>query len=132
MPAPRIIARLDIKGTNVIKGIHLEGLRIVGQPGPMARRYYEAGVDEIIYMDTVADQRDSRDGVSSFSFVGYSEDAAFMVVVINAAPSLAGVSVEHTHPPQTYLIPWNSRYQRDAKTAAQRAWQAILPQGSRN
>jgi len=54
MPAPRIIARLDIKGANVIKGIHLEGLRVVGQPGPMARRYYEAGVDEIIYMDTVA------------------------------------------------------------------------------
>jgi cyclase len=54
MPAPRLIARLDIKGTNVIKGIHLEGLRIVGQPGPMARRYYDDGVDEIIYMDTVA------------------------------------------------------------------------------
>ena len=54
MPAPRIIARLDIKGLNVIKGIHLEGLRVVGQPGPMARRYYESGVDEIIYMDTVA------------------------------------------------------------------------------
>lgn len=54
MSAPRIIARLDIKSENVIKGIHLEGLRIVGQPGPMARRYYESGVDEIIYMDTVA------------------------------------------------------------------------------
>ena len=54
MPAPRLIARLDIKGSNVIKGIHLEGLRIVGQPGPMARRYYDEGVDEIIYMDTVA------------------------------------------------------------------------------
>ena len=51
---PRLIARLDIKGPNVIKGIHLEGLRVVGQPGPMARQYYEAGIDEIIYMDTVA------------------------------------------------------------------------------
>jgi len=51
---PRIIARLDIKGANVIKGIHLEGLRVVGKPGEMARRYYEQGVDEIIYMDTVA------------------------------------------------------------------------------
>jgi imidazole glycerol-phosphate synthase subunit HisF len=50
----RLIARLDIKGPNVIKGIHLEGLRIVGRPGEMARRYYEQGVDEIIYMDTVA------------------------------------------------------------------------------
>lgn len=53
-PPPRIIARLDIKGPNVIKGIHLEGLRVVGQPGTMARCYYEQGVDEIIYMDTVA------------------------------------------------------------------------------
>ena len=54
LPPPRIIARLDIKGTNVIKGIHLEGLRVVGKPGEMARRYYGQGVDEIIYMDTVA------------------------------------------------------------------------------
>src|SRR5581483_291221 len=53
-PPPRVIARLDIKGANVIKGIHLEGLRIVGKPGEMARRYYQQGVDEIIYMDTVA------------------------------------------------------------------------------
>ena len=50
----RVIARLDIKGPNVIKGIRLEGLRIVGKPGEMARRYYEQGIDEIIYMDTVA------------------------------------------------------------------------------
>lgn len=53
-PPARLIARLDIKGTNVIKGIHLEGLRVVGRPGPMARRYYEEGIDEIVYMDTVA------------------------------------------------------------------------------
>jgi len=50
----RIIARLDIKGPNVVKGIHLEGLRIVGHPGELSRRYYEEGADEIIYMDTVA------------------------------------------------------------------------------
>ncbi|MGE4221359.1 MAG: imidazole glycerol phosphate synthase subunit HisF [Alphaproteobacteria bacterium] len=54
MQAPRIIARLDIKGTNVIKGIHLEGLRIIGEPSALARRYYSDGIDEIIYMDTVA------------------------------------------------------------------------------
>ncbi len=54
MSPHRIIARLDIKGPNVIKGIHLEGLRIVGKPGELALRYYEQGIDEIIYMDTVA------------------------------------------------------------------------------
>lgn len=50
----RLIPRLDIKGANVIKGVHLEGLKVVGRPGELARRYYEAGADEIIYMDVVA------------------------------------------------------------------------------
>ena len=50
----RIIARLDIKGKNLIKGIHLEGLRVIGLPNDYALRYYQQGVDEIIYMDAVA------------------------------------------------------------------------------
>ena len=50
----RIIARLDIKGANLIKGIHLEGLRVVGDPQVHAEKYYNDGADEIIYMDTVA------------------------------------------------------------------------------
>jgi cyclase len=49
-----LIARLDVKGPNLIKGVHLEGLRVVGKPNEHARRYYEAGVDELIYMDIVA------------------------------------------------------------------------------
>lgn len=54
MPPIRIIARLDIKGPNVVKGIHLEGLRVVGKPDDCARRSYTLGVDEILYMDIVA------------------------------------------------------------------------------
>lgn len=50
----RLIARLDIKAPNLIKGIHLEGLRVIGNPNEYARRYYEAGADELIYMDIVA------------------------------------------------------------------------------
>ena len=50
----RLIARLDIKGPNLIKGIHLEGLRVIGDPQQHARRYYEEGADELLYMDTVA------------------------------------------------------------------------------
>ena len=50
----RLIARLDIKGTNLIKGIHLEGLRVIGSPGEHALSYYLQGVDELIYMDCVA------------------------------------------------------------------------------
>tara|TARA_B100001287_G_scaffold241182_1_gene215998 strand:- start:1226 stop:2002 length:777 start_codon:yes stop_codon:yes gene_type:complete len=50
----RIIPRLDIKGPNLIKGIHLEGLRKIGDPNEFAKKYYLDGADEIIYMDVVA------------------------------------------------------------------------------
>ncbi|OGM99399.1 MAG: imidazole glycerol phosphate synthase subunit HisF [Candidatus Yanofskybacteria bacterium RIFCSPHIGHO2_01_FULL_39_8b] len=50
----RIIPRLDVKGSNVIKGVHLECLKIVGNPQDMATRYYNEGADEIICMDIVA------------------------------------------------------------------------------
>ena len=51
---PRIIPRLDIKGQNLIKGINLEGLRVVGNPNEFAKKYYEQGADELIFMDNVA------------------------------------------------------------------------------
>ena len=50
----RLVARLDVKATNLIKGIHLEGLRVVGDPQAHAQAYYEAGIDELLYMDIVA------------------------------------------------------------------------------
>lgn len=54
MKSTRLVARLDIKGPNLIKGIHLEGLRAIGAPGEYALRYYQQGADELIYMDCVA------------------------------------------------------------------------------
>ncbi|MFI5324821.1 MAG: imidazole glycerol phosphate synthase subunit HisF [Candidatus Rokuibacteriota bacterium] len=54
MPAARVIARLDVKGPNLVKGIHLEGLRVMGDPQQFAQRYYAAGADEILYVDIVA------------------------------------------------------------------------------
>ena len=50
----RLIGRLDIKGPNLIKGIHLEGLRVIGSPNEYALRYYHQGADELIYLDCVA------------------------------------------------------------------------------
>ena len=54
MRTVRLIARLDIKAPNLIKGIHLEGLRVIGDPNVHAKRYYEQGADELVYMDIVA------------------------------------------------------------------------------
>ena len=50
----RLIARLDVKGPNIIKGVQLEGLRVVGDPNLYAKKYYDEGADEILYMDSVA------------------------------------------------------------------------------
>ena len=54
MTSVRLIARLDIKGPNLIKGIQLEGLRVIGDPQAYARKYYAQGADELVYMDIVA------------------------------------------------------------------------------
>lgn len=50
----RLIARLDVKGPNLVKGVQLEGLRKIGDPNKFAKLYYDQGIDEIIYMDIVA------------------------------------------------------------------------------
>lgn len=50
----RLIARLDVKNDYVIKGIHLEGLRKIGDPVELGKKYYREGIDEIIFMDAVA------------------------------------------------------------------------------
>ena len=54
MSKNRVIARIDVKNEFVIKGIHLEGLRKVGDPNELAKKYYDSGIDEIIFMDAVA------------------------------------------------------------------------------
>ena len=54
MTSVRIIARLDVKAPYLIKGVHLEGLRKLGDPQTFAEKYYNDGIDEIIYIDSVA------------------------------------------------------------------------------
>ena len=50
----RIIPKLDIKNFNLVKGVHLEGLRVLGDPKKFAELYYNDGADELIYHDVVA------------------------------------------------------------------------------
>lgn len=54
MKKVRIIARLDVKGPNVIKGVQFECLRVIGKPEVLAEQYYKEGADELIYLDIVA------------------------------------------------------------------------------
>jgi cyclase len=53
--ATRVIARLDVKPTlGVVKGVRMEGLRVVGDPHTLALRYADQGADEILYLDVTA------------------------------------------------------------------------------
>lgn len=54
MSVLRFIARLDIKGENLIKGIQLEGVQVIGDPREYAERYYAQGMDELLLIDAVA------------------------------------------------------------------------------
>lgn len=75
----RLIARLDIKGPHLIKPVQLEGLRKVGDPREYARRYYEQGADEILYMDFVASLYD-RDVLRDI--VGRTAEEVFVPITV--------------------------------------------------
>lgn len=75
----RLISRLDIKAPNLIKGIHLEGLRVIGDPREHATRYYQEGADELLYMDVVASlyQRNSLS-----ELVRYTAEKVFIPLTV--------------------------------------------------
>tara|TARA_Y100000591_G_scaffold165407_1_gene142705 strand:- start:608 stop:1432 length:825 start_codon:yes stop_codon:yes gene_type:complete len=50
----RIIPKIDVKGKNLVKGVHLEGLRALGDPAKFSEFYFSNFADEIIYHDVVA------------------------------------------------------------------------------
>ena len=50
----RVIARLDVKGPNVVKGMQFEALRVMGKPSDLAKEYFLQGADELLYLDIVA------------------------------------------------------------------------------
>lgn len=50
----RIIGKLEIKNDFVVKGLQMEGVQRVGDPIKLAKEYYDAGIDELLLIDTVA------------------------------------------------------------------------------
>ena len=50
----RIIVKLDIKPPYVVKPVHFEGLRKMGDPSELAKKYYDQGADELVYIDIVS------------------------------------------------------------------------------
>lgn len=85
----RVIARLDVKNQFVIKGVHLEGLRKVGDPNQLAKAYYEAGIDEIVFIDAVASLYNRN---NLFSVIQKASEEVFVPITIGGGlRSLADV-----------------------------------------
>jgi cyclase len=86
--AKRVIARLDVKGERLIKGIHLEGWRFLpGEPLDYCLKYYEAGIDEILYIDAVASLY-SRDFIKGL-IERYTKDVFVPITVGGGIRSVA-------------------------------------------
>ena len=60
MLSKRIIACLDVRNGQVVKGINFEGLRSAGEPAELARRYNREGIDELVILDITATLEERR------------------------------------------------------------------------
>lgn len=107
----RLIPRLDIKGQNVIKGINLEGLRVMGDPHEFARRYYDQGADELLYIDVVASlygrnslhdiiQRAARDLFVPLTVTGGIRSVDDVRKILRAGADKIGINTEATKRPE--------------------------------
>ena len=54
MLSKRIIACLDVRDGQVVKGVNFEDLRSAGDPAALARRYNAEGIDELVILDITA------------------------------------------------------------------------------
>src|SRR5499426_120497 len=54
MLSRRIIACLDVRDGQVVKGVQFQQLRHAGEPGELARRYNVEGIDEVVVLDITA------------------------------------------------------------------------------
>jgi cyclase len=60
MLSKRIIACLDVRNGQVVKGVNFEGLRSAGDPAELARRYNVEGIDELVILDITATLEERR------------------------------------------------------------------------
>jgi cyclase len=107
----RFIPRLDIKGSNLIKGIHLEGLRVVGDPQTFSRQYYDQGADELLYVDVVASlygrnslheiiKRTARDVFVPLTVAGGIRSTDDVRDILRAGADKVGINTAATKRPQ--------------------------------
>ena len=79
MVAKRIIPCLDVKGGRTVKGINFVGLRDVGDPIELGRRYSDEGADELVFLDISATQEERGTFASLVSRIAENISIPFTV-----------------------------------------------------
>lgn len=77
--AIRVIPCLDVDAGRVVKGVKFEGLRDAGDPVELAKRYNEAGADELTFLDVTAS---SSDRATTFEVVGQTAEQVFIPLTV--------------------------------------------------
>ena len=107
----RVIARLDVKDAFLVKGIQYEGLRKLGDPHDFALRYYQQGIDELVYLDTVASlynrsnlsgilERTTRDVFSPITAGGGVRSVVDMAALLRAGADKVAVNTAALRDPE--------------------------------
>lgn len=107
----RVIARLDVKDAFLVKGIQYEGLRKLGDPHDFALRYYQQGIDELVYLDTVASlynrsnlsgilERTTRDVFIPITAGGGVRSVEDMAALLRAGADKVAVNTAALHDPE--------------------------------
>ncbi len=77
--ALRVIPCLDVNAGKVVKGVKFQDLQTVGDPVEMARRYFEAGADEITFLDVTASVEDRS---TILDVVSKTADSVFIPLTV--------------------------------------------------
>ena len=92
MLTKRIIPCLDVKDGNVVKGIHFLGLKEVGDPVALAKKYYLDGADELVFLDISAtvEKRKTMVEVAKEIFIPFTVGGGIQTVEDVRAMLMAG------------------------------------------
>lgn len=104
-----------------------DGARLVTGECPV--RPFTVGVlqmRDLIPAHAIEEARDPTDGLSHFCFYGICENAALAILILNLTPSQGGVSVEHTHPTQGYLLSSTADDRQRIKQDAVAGWHSLM------
>jgi len=77
--AVRVIPCLDVDAGRVVKGVNFENLRDAGDPVELARRYGQAGADELTFLDITAS---SGDRSTTYEIVSRTAEEVFIPLTV--------------------------------------------------